>query len=282
MENAKPLGEYLRARRDQVRPEDVGGSEFGVRRVPGLRREELALLAGVSADYLMRLEQGRDHRPSPQVIDALARALQLDDDATAYMHELARPIPRRRAAPQEPEHVAPALVQLLEAMDTTPAMVTGRYTDVLASNDLARALDPCYEPGTNLLRATFLNVEIRHLYPFWERSAADVVAHFRARATPDLDDARLRDLVGELSIASAEFAELWARHDVRENLSGMKYFDHPLVGRLDLHFQAFGVSGADDQTLTVLHPAAGSRDEQSLELLAKAQGPEGYGPPAPA
>lgn len=149
------IGRFLRARRELVRPEDVGLPDLGRRRVPGLRREELALLAGVSADYYMRLEQGRDQHPSEQVLEALARVLLLDDDATAHLHELARPAPRRRRAATRPERVPPELQRLLDTWSQTPAFALGRRMDVLASNALADVLYRGFTKGNNLARVFF-------------------------------------------------------------------------------------------------------------------------------
>src|SRR6476619_4121274 len=156
MPTTNAIGEYLRARRELVQPEDVGVQDLGRRRTPGLRREEVAMLAGVSSDYYIRLEQGRDQHPSVQVLDALARALQLDDDATAHLHALATPVARRRRrSTPRPEKVPTGIAQLIATWHETPAYVYGRYMDVLAANALATALGPHYVPGTNMLRAAF-------------------------------------------------------------------------------------------------------------------------------
>jgi transcriptional regulator with XRE-family HTH domain len=270
MDGANVIGEYLRARRELVQPADVGLGDLGNRRrVPGLRREEVAMLAGVSADYYVRLEQGRDQHPSPQVLDALARALQLDDDATAHLHALAAPVARRRrrSAPR-PEKAPTGIAQLIATWHETPAYVYGRYMDVLAANALATTLAPHYVPGTNLLRMAFLDPRTRDLYNDWERVTASSVAALRALVGPDVDDPRLNELVGELSVRSERFRELWARHDARPKRSGTTRIEHPQVGPLELQYEKLPIPDADRQTLCIYHAAPGSRSAQSLALLA--------------
>ncbi|MEV0038820.1 helix-turn-helix transcriptional regulator [Streptomyces sp. NPDC050804] len=268
MATVNHLGEYLRARRELVRPEDVGLPPGGRRRVPGLRREELALLAGISADYYLRLEQGRDHHPSAQVLDALAGALMLDDDATAHLHRLARPVSRRRARGPRAERALPGIRRLVMSWTDHPAFVQGRYTDVLAANPLATALAPYYAPGVNLLRATFLDPSVRALHRDWDSAAPAVVASLRTLATPDADDPRLTELVGELSLRSEEFRRLWARHDVRPRTSGVSWFDHPQVGPLELSFEKLSVNGTEGQLLVVYHAEPGSPAAEGLALLS--------------
>ena len=269
MEGENRIGRFLRARRELVRPEDVGLPDLGRRRVPGLRREELALLAGVSADYYVRLEQGRDQHPSEQVLDALARALRLDDDATAHLHELARPAPRRRRrSPVRHERVRPSLVALLDAWPGTPALVLGRCMDVLASNALAAALHPACATGGNMVRIVFLDPSSRDVYPDLEAIAADTVAALRAAVGPDLDDPALTDLVGELSLKSAEFRRLWARHDVRDKTHGTKRILHPQVGELELYYESLAVNGSDGQMLVAYHAEPESRSARALALLS--------------
>ena len=268
MEGDNNLGEFLRARREQVRPEDVGLPDFGRRRVPGLRREELATLAGVSADYYVRLEQGRERHPSEQVIDALARVLQLDREATAYLHDLARPEPRRRRTARRTERVRPQLERLMEAWPQTPAVILGRHMDVLVSNPLATALHGGWESSNNMVRLVFLDPEARERYPDWEEVASNTVAVLRGMVGPDLDDPRLTDLIGELSLKSEDFRRLWARHDVSEKTHGRKRFVHPMVGELDLSFESFTVAGAVEQMLVVYIAEPGSASEQALALLA--------------
>ncbi|HWH96265.1 MAG TPA: helix-turn-helix transcriptional regulator [Baekduia sp.] len=266
------IGRFLRARRELVRPEEVGipnVSSLTRRRVPGLRREELAMLAGVSADYYVRLEQGRDQHPSEQVVDALARALRLDDDATAHLHELARPAPqRRRRAPNRPERVRPGLLALMDSWPQSPAFVLGRRMDILAANAMALALNPACAVGSNMVRSVFLDPEVQALHPNFEKTAADMVASLRASVGPDLDDPQLHELVGELSLKSETFRRLWARHDVRTKSHGTKQMHHPLVGELELHYESLSVNGSEGQLLIVYHAEPASPSARSLALLS--------------
>jgi transcriptional regulator with XRE-family HTH domain len=265
------IGEYLRARRELVRPEDVGLPDLGSRRrVPGLRREEVALLAGVSSDYYVRLEQGRDQHPSQQVLDALARALQLDDDAVAHLHRLANPPSRARRKSSRPEKVPAGILQLIASWSQTPAWVQGRYMDVLAVNPLVTALVPYYVEGENIVRAAFLDPRVRDMYEDWERVTEITVAGLRALVGPDVDDPRLNELVGELSVRSERFRQLWARHDVRPKRSGTTRIDHPLVGPLELSYEKLPIPDTDRQILVAYHAAPGSPSAQGLALLASA------------
>ncbi|WP_410813214.1 helix-turn-helix domain-containing protein [Micromonospora sp. 067-2] len=267
MTSRSPLGEYLRARRELLRPEHVGLPDFGRRRVPGLRREELALLAGISADYYLRLEQGRDQHPSAQVLDALAAALQLDAAAAAHLHELARPAPRRRP-PRRPERVPIGLAQLVESWTETPAFVHGRHMDVLFANPLATALSPIYTAGVNLVRAIFLDPAVPALFPDWDAVAASTVAGLRPLIGADVDDPKLAELVGELSVRSGRFRQLWARHDVRPRTGGgLRTLDHPQVGGLELRYEKLLVTGTG-QSLVIYHAEPASPSAQSLRLLA--------------
>jgi transcriptional regulator with XRE-family HTH domain len=275
MSATNAIGEYLRARRELVRPQDVGLRDFGRRRTPGLRREEVAMLAGVSADYYIRLEQGRDQHPSSQVLDALARALRLDEDATAHLHALAAPQPRARSRrTTKPERVPETITQLIMSWTTTPAYVFGRYLDVLAANPLATAIAPWFIAGENLVRGAFLDPRRRELRPNWERSLPGTVAALRANVGHDIDDPRLTELVGELSLRSELFRRLWARHDVRPKGSGTSMIDHPQVGRLELTYTKLPIPDTDRQTLAIYHAIAGSPSAQALALLATTTIPE--------
>jgi transcriptional regulator with XRE-family HTH domain len=259
------LGEYLRARRELIRPGEVRLPEGERRRVPGLRREEVALLAGISAEYYLRLEQGRDHHPSDQVLDSIANALRLDTEAAAYLHGLARPVPPKRRRPTRPEKVSTSVRNLIANWTTTPAYVHGRSGDVLAANPLASALSPHYAPGANPLRAAFLEPEMRVFYRDWDGMTAKAVPYLRAVA--DIDDPRLISLIGELSLRSDRFRTLWARHDVREKTSGLTLLLHPQVGPLDLQYEKLALPGAG-QMLITYHAEPGSESEERLRLLA--------------
>jgi transcriptional regulator with XRE-family HTH domain len=266
MESTTVIGDYLRARRALVAPEDVGLPSGGRRRVPGLRREEVALLAGVSVDYYIRLEQGRDQHPSPEVLDALARVLRLDADAAAHLHSLtATRRPSRRVRRSE---LVPAGIQrLLATWADTPAYVQGRYLDVLAANALATAVAPYYEAGNNLLRVVFLEERFRGAFPDWEQTAQGIVAALRARIGPDVDDPQLNALIGELSVRSERFRQLWARHDARVRRSGRAVIEHPLVGQLQLDYEKLPIPDTDGQILAIYH-AADTASASRLALLA--------------
>ncbi|MFF4403309.1 helix-turn-helix domain-containing protein [Streptomyces sp. NPDC001262] len=255
------LGEFLKARRGQVRPAHADLPAFGRRRVAGLRRDELARLAGISEPYLTRLEQGVDRHPSPQVLGALARALELDADASAYMSTLAAPDPAR---PAETE-VAPDVHQLLDTWVDSPAYVRNRRFDVLAANKRARALAPMYEPGHNLARDMFLSPEVRRLLPQWPETAAQTAAALRAEADPR--DTRTARLVTELE-ADETFRRLWARHDARPSRDELKRFVHPVVGELSLRRQALTVGGAEQLVIIVYQAVPGSPSAAALARLA--------------
>ncbi len=263
-----PLGAYLRARRELIRPEEVGLPSAGRRRVPGLRREELALLAGISAEYYLRLEQGRDRHPSAQVLDALAAALRLDADATAHLHRLAAPDRPRRARARAPERVPEGIARLIGTWTHTPAFVQGRLFDVLAANPLAQALSPLYRPGGNMLREVFLDPDSAAVHGRWEVSAESAVAALRALVGPDVEDPALVELVGELSVRSEYFRKLWARHDVRPKRSGTGVIAHPQVGPLELRHEKLPVPDTDRQILVVYHAEPGSPSAERLALLA--------------
>ena len=272
------LGEFLRARRERTDPERVGVPDFGRRRVPGLRREELATLAGVSGPYYTRLEQGRDRHPSPAILQALARALQLDAEATAHLHRLAQAVPPRLRASRDPETVLPGLAHLLTRWSTDPAVVIGRYRDVLAANPLAQVLNAGFVPGRNLLHHTFLDPEAREYYLDWQEIAEGAIAGLRASAGADPDDPRLVELVGELSVHSEDFRVLWARHDVRERVTGRKRYANPFVGTIALDYETFSVNQDPGQTLFVFHAEPGSPDEHALGVLTTIAAGQPNGP----
>ncbi len=220
------LGEFLRARRQRLQPEDVGlAAGPGQRRVAGLRREEVAILAGVSTSYYLRLEQGRDVRPSPQVLGALARALRLDPVATAHLESLARPAGRAEA-PGRADVVDDATRWLIDSWVHTAAVVHSRYVDVLASNALARALHPGFRVGVNSVISLFVDPTERYFHADWEALAARSVALLHA-STENRADARLDALVAHASASSPLFRELWERQDVVRVGNGVHELRHP-------------------------------------------------------
>jgi transcriptional regulator with XRE-family HTH domain len=254
------LGEFLKARRARVAPSRREAAVSGRRRVAGLRREELARLAGISEPYLVRLEQGVDRHPSPQVVRALARALELDADTAAYFVTLAAPDSPRSAEPGVSEDVH----RLLDAWQDSPAYVRNRRFDVLAANKAARALAAMYEPGRNLAREVFFSEQARQLLPDWPRIAEQTVAALRAEA--DLRDAQTVRLVEELE-TSEEFRRLWALHDARPSRDELKRFAHPVVGEMSLRRQALTVGGAEQQVIIVYQAEPGSASEEALSRL---------------
>lgn len=260
-----PLGDYLKARRELVQPADVGLRAGGFRRVAGLRREEVAMLAGISSDYYLRLEQGRDRNPSQQVLDSLARVLGLDHAAAEYLEQLAR-APQRPPARARRESVPEGIRMLLETIGL-PAFVENRFFEVLASNPLAEALSPNLTPGASRMRAFFLDEAERALYPEWDDAAAGLVARFRASIGTGPHDPRLVQLIGELSLESETFRRLWARHDVRVGEGTETLIRHPVVGDLRLRREKLSVSGTDHQLLVIYHAAAGSDSAGLLRLL---------------
>jgi transcriptional regulator with XRE-family HTH domain len=258
------LGDFLRTRRARLQPHDVGLPDYGRRRVPGLRREELAQLAGVSVDYYVRLEQGRDIQPSDSVLDAIAGALRLSEDERSHLFTLVRP--RKRARRRPVERVRPGVQRLLDRIEF-PAFVLGRRMDVLAFNTLAAALLGDFRER-NTLRFMFLDDGARTLYPDWEQVAAEGVAYLRLTAAEDPDDAQLVELIGELSLQSELFRRLWAKHDVKSKTFGVKVYDHPQVGRLELDYESLKLPDAD-QTLVTYTAEPGSPSETALQLLAQ-------------
>ena len=273
------LGDFLQTRRSQLRPEDLGVPTYGERRrVPGLRREELALLAGVSASYCTRLEQGQSLNASPEVLDAIAGALRLDEAERLHLHNLARsPKGAARGRRPAPERVAEATIQLLEALADIPAIVLGRRSDVLAWNRLGHALfaghldsgsadRPAERP--NMARLVFLDAHSRDLYADWPHKARAVVGNLRLVAGQYPDDAALHTLVGELSAKSPDFASMWADHRVKPCDVAAYEMRHPLVGPLTVTQQTW--SQGPGQNIVVATTEAGSPARSALALLAQA------------
>lgn len=271
---ARELGDFLRARRDRLRPQDVGLEPGGRRKVAGLRREELALLAGLSTDYYQRMEQGRDVRPSDDVLDALAGALLLDPEERRHLVALARAArrPDRGAVVREPERVPDGTRRLLRVMDT-PALVLGRHLDLLDWNPMAEALlgDPADERPDRLNMLLLMFDDTRtgdRTCPDWERQALDYIGMMRRAVASDPTHPRATAVVGELSIRSAEFRRLWARHDVRESVSGSKTFRIPEVGDVLLGWDTYPLPGNPGPVLLVFTAEPGSPDADRLQLLA--------------
>ncbi|QVQ52259.1 helix-turn-helix domain-containing protein [Spiractinospora alimapuensis] len=268
------LGDYLRSCRAQVSAEDAGITSHGHRRVPGLRREELAMLAGVSVDYVVRLEQGRAKTASPEILAALARALDLRADEEEYLQRCAAnptvsDSPGR--VPADPQRVSAATRVLLDSMVGVPALVLGRRMDIVGWNPLAtalftdfRALPPRHR---NHVRLAFLDRRVRGLYADWERAAKECVAYLRMDAGRYPEDPELARLVGELSIKDDDFRHWWSTHRVRAQRSGRKEFHHPTAGELTLDFQVLDVRGTPDQTLLTYTAEPRSRSAQALAFL---------------
>lgn len=267
MVKANALGEYLRARREQVRPEYVGLIPGARRRVVGLRREELAILAGISSDYYLRLEQGRDKNPSPQILVALARALQLDIQGTEYLHQLANstgPVPDRSGI----EAVADGLDKLIDQLPL-PAFVASRYQVVLAANPIARALSPGFAPGENFLRWRLVEPAAREFFVDWDEATEVAVSGLREVAGTAPGDPAMQSLVAELSSVSARFRELWARADVGYR-PGTTHLRHPEVGDLLLERNRLAVPHSGGQHLIVFYAAPGSPSSRALAGLRSA------------
>ncbi|AEY91322.1 DNA-binding protein [Streptomyces hygroscopicus subsp. jinggangensis 5008] len=267
------LSEFLRSRRARLKPEDVGLAAFGRhRRVPGLRREELAQLAGVSVAYYTRLEQGNGRNVSAEVLGSIARALRLTDAEHAHLTHLAKPKAHKKKPAARQQQVRGALRQLLDTMEGVPAYVVGRRSEILAWNRMAVALFGDWgelPPGErNWARLVFLRPAYRELFVDWEQKAIDIVCALRMDAGCDPDDARLSVLVGELSVKSEEFRRLWATHDVKEKSHGVKQLHHPLVGDLALNFESFRLTDGSEQSLVTYHADPGSPSADSLRLLA--------------
>ncbi|WP_328671639.1 helix-turn-helix transcriptional regulator [Streptomyces sp. NBC_00322] len=260
------LGDFLRAHRARLRPDDVGLASYGARRVAGLRREEVAVLAGMNSDYYARLEQGRERSPSPQILECISRALLMDDEAREHMFRLAGTAPEGEG-PQPRETVSPALRQLLDGYPNAAAFVLNPATDFLASNALADALFSPFENVDNMARMIFLDPAAREFFTQWGRAAEAVVAGLRHATGLDPHYRRLHDLVGSLTEESEEFAALWSSHTVHGKSRDGKDLVHHDVGPLSLTFQTFDVRGAPGQQLVVYHAEPGSPSAQALALL---------------
>lgn len=263
------MGEFLQSRRARVTPEQVGlPGGTGRRRVPGLRREELAQAAGVSVDYYVRLEQGRSLHVSDAVLGAIGRVLGLTPVEQEHMRNLARP---ERGAEPDPREVADdGLQRLLDLMDNVPAMVLGRRMDLLAWNAAAEAVfsvSSMSRAGRNAARHTFLDPQAPELYNNWNSIAAEVVAHLRLEAGRHPNDRRLTALIGELAIRSREFSRLWATNEVGQKTAGTTLVHHPLVGELRFNYRVLTLTAASGQCVTTYSYDRGSPTQERLQLL---------------
>ncbi|NTW41671.1 MAG: helix-turn-helix transcriptional regulator [Cellulomonadaceae bacterium] len=267
------LGDYLRAQRALVQPGNVGLPAGSNRRVPGLRRSEVALLAGISSDYYLRLEQGRDRRPSRQILTALAEVFGLDPTGTAYLLSLTGQSATRSRVRRRRETVPESIAMLLASVNL-PAFVEGRYLDVLAANPLATAVSPRLATGENRLRAVFLDPDEQALYTDWEDTTARLVAGFRRSVGTDTNDSRFIDLVGELSLTSDRFRTVWARQDVQARQNQPFTIDHPLVGELTLNREKLVIGDtAHSLVLAVYHATPGTESAEKLALLGSSSVP---------
>ena len=272
MNTSNDIAEFLTSRRANITPEQAGLPTYGRRRVPGLRREEVASLAGVSIEYYRRLERGNVSGVSDIVLEALARALQLDEAERAHLFDLARAAGPFAPRPKRPaqQRVRPVVRRILDAI-ATPAIVRNARVDYLAANASGRALyAPLFESReqpANSARFTFLDPAAADFYCDWEHVADDLVAHLRSEAGRNPYDRGLSDLVGELSTRSAEFRARWAAHNVRFHRTGTKRLHHPLVGDLALSYETMELAADAGLNVSIYTPEPGSASEDSLRLL---------------
>ncbi len=276
MDHNSDIAEFLTSRRAKITPEQAGLPSYGQRRVPGLRREEVASLAGVSVEYYKRLERGNVSGVSELVLEGLARALQLDDAERAHLFDLVRAAGRAGfASPKRPRpvkhRVRPVVQRILDQI-TAPATVRNARLDYIGANALGRALyAPVFdsrEQPANSARFTFLDPAAADFYPEWERVASELVAHLRSEAGRNPYDRKLSDLVGELSTRSDEFRVRWAAHNVRFHRTGTKRIHHPVVGELDLSYETMELSADDGLSVAIFTAEPGSASQQALDLLA--------------
>jgi transcriptional regulator with XRE-family HTH domain len=260
---ANHLGEYLRARRARVTPAEVGLVPGPRRRLAGLRRDELAMLAGISSEYLQRLEQGRDRHPSAEVLDSIARALRMNAKATAHLHQLAHSASRPHRAAHE--HVSAAIAELIDQFPM-PAVVVSRYQDVLAANPIARALSPGFEVGQNLSCWRFLDPAAKQVYPDWDEATALAVGGLRTLFAEDPDDPRLRAVIDELSRSNERFTQLWEQAEVGYT-KGVSHMRHPDVGDLYLTRTKLDLPNTGGAHILTYHAPPNSSSARALDQL---------------
>ena len=290
MDTRSEIREFLTSRRAKIKPSDAGLPDYGARRVPGLRREEVAVLAGVSVPYYTRLERGDLSGVSDSVLEALARALQLDDAERAHLFDLARTAqpaglsPRRHRPPRQ--HIRPAVQQILDGMTHAAAHVGNDRLDILATNELNYALYSELfagrRPPVNAARFIFLDPRARDFYLDWDRASRDAVANLRSAAGRNPYDRALSDLVGELSTRSEEFRTHWASHNVRFHLSGVKHFHHPIVGDISLNYERLDLAADHGLTIYTYTADPGTRSAEALGLLGSLAATAAAERPTPA
>lgn len=285
MDAANDIAEFLTTRRAKITPEQAGLPSYGQRRVPGLRREEVASLAGMSVEYYKRLERGNVSGVSELVLEGLARALQLDDAERAHLFDLARaasPVAAKRSRPIK-ARIRPVVQQIVDQI-AAPVLVGNARLDNIGANAFGRALyAPMFESReqpANSARFTFLDPAAAEFYSDWERVATELVAHLRSEAGANPYDRQLSDLIGELSTRSDEFRVRWAAHNVRFHNTGTKRINHPLVGELELSYESMELSADDGLTIAVFTAEPGSASQQALDLLASWSAPT-LGPTSP-
>ncbi|MFJ2478500.1 helix-turn-helix transcriptional regulator [Streptomyces sp. NPDC087659] len=267
------LGDFLRACRARVNPADVGLPDDGRhRKVPGLRREELAQLANVSVDYVVRLEQGRTANVSATVLESLARALNLQPDERDYLLTVGAPAPRAESGFKTPgTRISPHTQMVIDGLQEFPALVLGRRMDVLGWNAMGTALLADFGalpvPQRNLVRMAFLDPAFRELYDDWAKTARECVAYLRMDAARYPEDKQLAALVGELSVRDEDFRRWWGDHQVRTRARGRKAFRHPVAGPMTLNFQTLILGSQPDQTLFVYTADPGSASQEALRFL---------------
>jgi transcriptional regulator with XRE-family HTH domain len=275
MDSGNDIREFLTSRRAKITPEQAGLPDYGGRRrVKGLRREEAAMLAGISVEYYTRLERGNASGVSEDVLEGITRALQLDEAERAHLFDLVRAAGTTRTTRRQPvqERVRPVVQRILDSMSGVPAFVRNDRLDVLAANQLGEAFyAPLYDDPArpvNAARFVFLNTRAATFFVDWDTIANDTVGILRAEAGRDPYDKRLSDLIGELSTRSDEFRVRWASHNVKLHRTGVKRFHHPVVGDLTLDFEALDLPGDVGQTLLVYSAEPASPSAQALDLLA--------------
>jgi transcriptional regulator with XRE-family HTH domain len=274
MDHRAEIRDFLTTRRARIKPEEAGLPAFGgSRRVPGLRREEAAMLAGVSVDYYIRLERGNLSGVSDSVLESLARALRLDDAERDHLHDLARQANHGRRTRRGPaERIRPQVQHLLDAMTDAPAYVRNGRLDVLATNHLWRAVFAPITPNPagrlNMARFIFLDPASQEFYRDWERIAEDIVALLRGEAGRHPYDRELTDLVGELTTRSDRFRTWWASHNVRQHRAGVKRMHHPLVGDLTLAYESMELTADPGLRLNAYSAEPGTPDRDALNLIA--------------